>query len=157
MFFRAFVAFIALPGIGAVILPLFIAYCDPWSGSFWLPGLFVLGLGALVLIWCARDFYVSGKRTLAPWDPPNELVVIGLYRFVRNLMYMGVLLVVFGWCLYFWSPLLALYEVILATGFHIRVVRNQEPSLKKKFGGQWELYEREVPRWVPRVRPRKKP
>lgn len=157
MFFSAFFAFIALPGIGAVILPLIIVYCDPWTGGVWLPGLFVLGLGSLVLIWCVRDFYVSGKGTLAPWDPPKELVVAGLYRFVRNPMYLGVLLVVLGWCLSFWSPLLALYEIILAAGFHMRVVRNEEPRLKKKFGVRWELYEREVPRWLPRISPWKGP
>jgi protein-S-isoprenylcysteine O-methyltransferase Ste14 len=153
MFFRALAAFIVLPGIAAIIVPLLIAYFDPWSGGTWLPGLFLLCLGALVLIWCVRDFYVSGRGTLAPWDPPMELVVVGLYRFVRNPMYFGVLLLVLGWSVYFCSPLLVLYEVILATGFHIRVVVNEEPWLKKKFSRQWELYQQEVPRWLPRVRP----
>jgi protein-S-isoprenylcysteine O-methyltransferase Ste14 len=76
--------------------------------------------------------------------------VIGLYRFVRNPMYVGVLLLVCGWGVYFRSPLLILYTAVLAVGFHLRVVRNEEPWLKAQFGGQWELYQREIARWLPR-------
>lgn len=153
MFVRALIAFIVLPGFGAFIAPFIIAYIDPWIGNLQAPGLFVICLGAIFLLWCVRDFYVSGRGTLAPWDPPKKLVVVGLYRFMRNPMYSGVLLLILGWGLYFLSPLLILYDVALAIGFHIRIVRNEEPMLKQLFGEKWEIYAKEVPRWLPRRRP----
>ncbi len=151
MFFRALTAFIALPGIVAVITPPVIAYIDPWNRYHWSPGIFVMIIGAFVLFWCVRDFYKLGKGTLAPWNPPVKLVVAGLYRFVRNPMYIGVLLLVLGWSLYFFSLFLFLYTLALAIAFHIRVVRYEEPALKSQFGGQWELYQKEVSRWLPRM------
>ncbi len=153
MYIRALIAFIALPGIVAIIAPPLLAYFDPWKGYHWTPGISVMCIGTLVLLWCVRDFYVSGKGTLAPWDPPRKLVVVGLYRLVRNPMYVGVLLLVLGWSLYFYSPVLILYTAILAIGFHIRVVRNEEPRLKEQFGRQWGLYQQEVFRWLPRIKP----
>ena len=65
-----------------------------------MPGLLVMFLGTVVLGWCIRDFYISGKGTLAPWDPPRKLVVMGLYRYVRNPMYIGVLILVAGWFMF---------------------------------------------------------
>ena len=153
MFVRALIAFIVLPGIGAFIAPLIIAYIDPWIGNLQAPGIMVMCLGAISLLWCVRDFYLLGKGTLAPWDPTKKLVVVGLYRFMRNPMYISVLIVVFGWSLYFLSPILLLYDVALAIGFHIRIVRNEEPLLKQQFGEQWEIYAQEVPRWLPRRTP----
>jgi protein-S-isoprenylcysteine O-methyltransferase Ste14 len=153
MYIRALIAFIALPGVAALIVPPLIAYFDPWKGYHWAAGIPVMCLGAFILLWCVRDFFVSGKGTLAPWDPPRNLVVVGLYRFVRNPMYVGVLLLLFGWCLYFRSPVLFLYTAILAIGFHIRVIRNEEPWLKEQFGSQWEVYRHEVSRWLPRITP----
>jgi len=153
MFIRALIAFIALPGIAAIVAPPLIAYFDPWKGFRWAPGIFVMCIGGFVLLWCVRDFYISGKGTLAPWDPPRKLVVVGLYRFMRNPMYVGVLLLVLGWSLYFRSPILFLYTAILALGFHIRVVKKEEPWLNEQFGNQWVLYQQEVPRWLPRTTP----
>ncbi len=110
MFIRALIAFIALPGIAAIIAPPLIAYYDPWNGYHWTPGILIMWVGAFVLFWCIRDFYVSGRGTLAPWDPPKKLVVVGLYRFVRNPMYVGVLMLVLGWSIYYCSPVLFLSE-----------------------------------------------
>jgi protein-S-isoprenylcysteine O-methyltransferase Ste14 len=130
MFMRALLAFLVLPGVAAGIAPPAIAYVDPWRGAVWTPGLAVMLAGAIVLLWCVRDFYVSGKGTLAPWDPPLKIVTVGLYRFVRNPMYVGVLLLVFGWSLYLSSVLLALYMFVLAIGFHVWVITYEEPWIK---------------------------
>jgi protein-S-isoprenylcysteine O-methyltransferase Ste14 len=151
MVIRALLAFLALPGIAAVLAPPLIALLDPWQGQRWQPGLAVMCGGAFVLLWCVRDFYVSGKGTLAPWDPPKELVVVGLYRLVRNPMYIGVLLLVCGWALYLASPFLAGYAALLAVGFHARVVMHEEPWLDAQFGQQWRTYRAAIPRWVPRM------
>jgi protein-S-isoprenylcysteine O-methyltransferase Ste14 len=153
MFIRALISFIALPSIIAIIVPPLIAYFDPWNRVHWNIGIFSMIIGAGILLWCVRDFYTIGKGTLAPWNPPKKLVVIGLYRFVRNPMYVGVLLLILGWSLFFCSPLLFLYVSIVAIGFHRRVVRNEEPWLKTQFGNDWELYQQEVSRWLPRITP----
>jgi protein-S-isoprenylcysteine O-methyltransferase Ste14 len=151
MFTRALLAFFILPGIAAGIVPPVIAYVDPWRVAVWVPGLAVMVAGASVLLWCVRDFYVSGKGTLAPWDPPRKIVTVGLYRFVRNPMYIGVLLLVLGWSLYLSSVVLSAYMLALAIGFHVRVVRFEEPWMAAKFGEEWETYRASVSRWLPRL------
>jgi len=118
-----------------------------------MPGLAVMFVGAAVLLWCVRDFYATGKGTLAPWAPPKSLVVVGLYRFVRNPMYLGVLLLVLGWAVLLSSPILAAYAGVLAIGFHTRVVTHEEPWLESEFGEEWTEYRAAVSRWLPRLRP----
>lgn len=80
-------------------------------------------------------------------------MVVGLYRFIRNPMYVSVLMIITGWVLVAGSPLLAAYVVGLAAAFHLRVVLYEEPWLAKQFGFKWEVYSAQVPRWVPRLRP----
>ena len=155
MVVRALLAFLVLPCLAAVVAPPLIASIDPWRGPPRPPGLAVMIAGASVLLWCVRDFYVTGRGTLAPWAPPKQLVLVGLYRFVRNPMYIGVLLLVLGWALYAGSLFLAGYAVLLAVGFHLRVVMHEESWLESEFGQQWRAYKEEVPRWLPRIRRRK--
>ena len=75
----------------------------------------------------------------------------GLYRHVRNSMYIGVLLVIAGWALFFQSPLILGYGITVALFFHLFIMVVEEPSLRGKFGDSYEQYCREVGRWVPRV------
>jgi len=153
MFLRALASFIALPGMVAIILPPTIALIDPFKGNTWTPGIIIMAFGAFVLLWCVRDFFVSGKGTLAPWDPPKTLVVVGLYKFVRNPMYLGVLFLVLGWSCYFTSPLLLLYAIFFSQGFRRQVIYHEEPWLESQFQEQWQIYKKNVPRWLPRVKP----
>ena len=108
-----------------------------------------IAIGVVMLLWCVRDFYVSGRGTLAPWDPPKRLVIIGLYRFTRNPLYVGILLLLGGWSFLAASPWLAAYGVFLAIAFHLRVLLYEEPVLKKQFGEEWDGYAATVPRWWP--------
>jgi len=103
-----------------------------------------------ILLWCVRDFYTLGKGTLAPWDPPKKLVIAGLYRFMRNPMYVGVLCWVAGWSVIAGSPLLAGYTGLLAIGFHMRVIFYEEPTLARQFGSDWTRYRTSVNRWLPK-------
>lgn len=151
MFARALVAFLLLPGVFAGVVPYWIASADPWRCSGWTLGAFVMGCGAFVLLWCVRDFYVAGKGTLAPWQPPKRLVVIGLYRYSRNPMYLGVLTVVIGWAIFMGSPLLCCYLLVVALAFHTSVVFYEEPILSRQFAEEWQSYAARVPRWVPRL------
>ena len=91
-----------------------------------------------------------GQGTLAPWDPPRRLVVRGIYRYVRNPMISGVTCVLFGetlllgsigmlvWCLFF----------VLANVLYIP--RAEERGLEERFGADYALYKKNVPRWIPR-------
>ena len=125
-------------------------------GQGFFVGIVPLAAGAAILLWCVRDFYGAGKGTLAPWDPPKHLVTVGLYRFTRNPMYVGILLWLCGWSLLAGSPLLAGYTLFMAIAFHLRVVLYEEARLKKQFGEEWVSYAAMVSQWLPRL-PRRKP
>lgn len=153
MLLRALLAFLALPGIVAFAVPLLIASADGAHATVVLPGVLVVLAGFVLLLWCVRDFLVTGKGTLAPWDPPRRLVVTGLYRHVRNPMYVGVLTLVAGWAILFRSRVLAAYVVVLASAFHVRVLVHEEPWLAARFGTDWERYRAHVRRWWPRLAP----
>jgi protein-S-isoprenylcysteine O-methyltransferase Ste14 len=154
LFLRALAAFLVLPGTVAFIVPAFILGegARPAAGAAWGYGLW--GLGFAVLIACIRQFYVSGKGTLAPWDPPRHLVTEGPYRWTRNPMYVGVLLMIGGLAWAYRSTPLAVYGFAVAVVFHVRVLTYEEPRLQASFGGQWQAYRQAVARWIPGVRPR---
>jgi protein-S-isoprenylcysteine O-methyltransferase Ste14 len=80
MFIRALLAFLVLPGIVGFIVPALLVAPAPGQASYSWPGGCLMAVGLVLLLWCVRDFYVRGKGTLAPWDPPRNLVVVGLYR-----------------------------------------------------------------------------
>lgn len=147
MFARALLAFLACPGIVAGVIPA--AWLLATSRTLLVQplGLVPLMVGFFALLWCVRDFYVSGKGTLAPWAPPARLVVGGLYRHTRNPMYVAVTLILLGWAWSFGSPGLLVYAVAVAIAFHFRVVLGEEPWLARTHGNEWEQYARRVPRW----------
>ena len=149
---RALAAFLALPGVVAGIIPFFMARGDPFrSTGLWF-GALILAAGLAGLLWCVRDFLVSGRGTLAPWDPPKRLVTVGLYRLTRNPMYVSVLLITAGWAVLYTSPRLAAYTAFVAIAAHLRVTLIEEPWLHRQFGSEWENYRSHVNRWIPRLR-----
>jgi protein-S-isoprenylcysteine O-methyltransferase Ste14 len=150
---RALLAFLALPVFFCLVLPPILAYFDPRSGYGWLIGLVLVGCGLAIILRCTRDFYVAGKGTVAPWDPPRQLVVVGLYRFTRNPIYIGDLMLVGGWALVTGSPCVGWYLVILAIGFHLRVIFYEERWAARNFPSEWAAYSANVPRWLPRLTP----
>jgi len=146
VFLRALLAFLLMPGVVAFLVPALIASHGTLHFNF--VGAAVFATGVVVLVWCVVSFYTSGKGTLAPWAPPQRLVVSGLYRFSRNPMYIGVLLILIGWALLFRSTVLAWYAVAIAVAFHLRVVFGEEPWLARTHGEEWLNYKRSVPRWL---------
>jgi pimeloyl-ACP methyl ester carboxylesterase/protein-S-isoprenylcysteine O-methyltransferase Ste14 len=148
MLSRALLAFIALPGVVAFAVPLFIAGRRLVEGPFSAVGLIPLLAGIGLLFWCIRDFYVVGKGTLAPWQPPRRLVTTNLYRFSRNPMYVAVTVVNLGWAIVFQSWVLLLYALAVMTAFHLRVVFAEEPWLLQTHAIEWKRYAAKVPRWV---------
>ncbi len=136
--------------MAAGVIPLLILGGRLHRGPGAAPGAGLMVAGGFLLVWCVRDFYVSGRGTIAPWDPPKHLVVGGPYRLVRNPMYIAVLGLVGGWALAFGSLALTVYLAVLAAAFHGRVVLAEEPWLRRRFGKEWDAYSRQVPRWLPR-------
>lgn len=132
----------------AIVVPLFLMRPRGAPASFSLPGGVVLAAGSVLLLWCVRDFLVRGRGTLAPWDPPINLVRQGPYRFSRNPMYVAVLTMIAGWATGFRSSGLAIYGVVLAVAFHLRVIWGEEPFLADTHGEAWTQYRSRVPRWL---------
>jgi protein-S-isoprenylcysteine O-methyltransferase Ste14 len=153
LFLRALLAFLALPGIVAFLVPLMVlrAPDETWR-TFRPAGLLALLPGLLLLFLCVREFYVAGKGTLAPWEPPRHLVVSGPYRLSRNPMYVAVLLVLIGWAVGFWSGTLAVYAAAFVVIFHLRVILAEEPFLADIHGEAWHTYKGRVPRWFGPIR-----
>ncbi len=118
--------------------------------SFRLPGGLLMGAGAALYLNCLWDFTFTGRGTPAVWDPPVVFVSKGLYRFVRNPMYLAIGGVLVGETLFFQSATLGWMAAGIALGFHLFVVLYEEPALKRKFGSSYERYCSEVWRWLPR-------
>jgi protein-S-isoprenylcysteine O-methyltransferase Ste14 len=112
---------------------------------FWL-------IGAAGMVWCFWEFTFRGRGTPAPMDPPKELVISGLYRYVRNPMYVNGVTALLGWMI--WSPSLSLLIafVLFFSAAHLFVTLYEEPHLRKTFGAAYEEYCRKVPRWTPKFK-----
>lgn len=113
----------------------------------WSAPLFMLG--AAIYFWCLWDFAVTGRGTPAPIDPPKQLIVRGLYRRVRNPMYLGVWLAVAAWAVLSGSAHVVEYSLGMAVVIHLFVVLVEEPMLRRRFGASYEAYCRAVRRWWP--------
>lgn len=112
----------------------------------WLPWL----AGTAILLWSCWEFAFSGRGTPAPIDPPRVLVAEGVYRFVRNPMYLGALFILLGHVLWFQSLRLLITVAAVTAAFHLFVIFYEEPLLRRKFGVSYEEYCQRVSRWVPR-------
>jgi protein-S-isoprenylcysteine O-methyltransferase Ste14 len=147
---------VIVPGTVLVAVPCFLLQRQghPFSSVWCYAGLLPLGSGAGAALWCMWDFATVGQGTPAPVDPPRTLVTRGLYRWVRNPMYLGVTLVLAGETIVFKSRSLLEYACGAALLVHLFVVFYEEPTLKKKFGPSYQAYLGSVPRWLPRS-PRK--
>jgi len=144
---------VLVPGTVAVLVPYGILArggavldLEPFRA---LPAAPLLALGAATYFWCLWDFAVAGRGTPAPIDPPRQLVARGLYRYVRNPMYVGVLLVIVGWSALFDSVALLSYAAAVAVAFHLFVVLIEEPMLRRRFGPAYDAYCGAVRRWIP--------
>ncbi len=118
-------------------------------GVFRYFGVLPILIGAAIYFWCAWDFTFAGRGTPAPIDPPKELVVRGLYRYVRNPMYVGILSILLGEAVLFASRRLFEYTAVVFISFFLVVVLYEEPALRHKFGESYRRYCKSVPRWIP--------
>ncbi len=150
---RTLIFLVLVPGTVLFYIPIAIASSTERLvplGPLRFLGLASLALGTAIVLWCARDFTVKGRGTPAPIDPPKELVVQGLYRYVRNPMYVGAVLILVGHFGWFRALDLLLYLAFVFLAFHLFVVFYEEPALTRKFGDGYRDYRASVPRWIPR-------
>jgi protein-S-isoprenylcysteine O-methyltransferase Ste14 len=158
-------AIILLPGMVTLVIPgtiLWLGGMDSFHLWRSVPALKVMlsiigvtciSLGLLLMIATIRLFVKVGKGTLAPWEPPQRLVVQGVYRHVRNPMISGVLFVLLGESIITASLPLFLWFVIFEIVNALYIPLSEEPGLIKRFGDEYLTYKRNVPRWVPRLTP----
>jgi protein-S-isoprenylcysteine O-methyltransferase Ste14 len=158
LFSKNLIFTLLVPGAIAVYIPLYIALARGQLLAFkpvWLPILALLSIlaGSAIYLWCLWDFAVLGRGTPAPIDSPKWLVVRGPYRYVRNPMYLGVLLVIAGWAVWFQSWPIVRHGAVVALLVHMFIVLVEEPSLHKRFGADYDRYCKAAGRWIPRGRP----
>lgn len=122
------------------------------SNVFLFIGLVPITLGLITLIGFIWGFILAGTGTPVLYDMPEEMIVRGSYRFVRNPMYVGGCLILLGQAILFKSFGFLVYLVVLFLLFHLLVVFIEERMLKQKFGELYEQYCKSVPRWIPRLR-----
>jgi len=149
-------AFFALaPGVVAGLVPWWLTgwSVGPGSSPLRLSGAIPIAAGALVLVHAFVRFVVEGAGTPAPVAPTEHLVVGGLYRYVRNPMYLAVLACILGQSIVLGRSVLLGYASIVCLAFVAFVRWYEEPTLARRYGAQYEAYRRAVPAWRPRLRP----
>lgn len=160
--FRHLLAVALLPVTVAVLVPFWIArrygvaVTPGTSGTALLApgaGLVVVAAGLALFLASLRQFVVVGRGTLAPWDPPRHLAIGGVYRFVRNPMIAGVIVILVGEALALRSGPHALWALGFLAINLVYVPLLEEPRLRRRFGDAYATYCRHVPRIVPRLRP----
>jgi protein-S-isoprenylcysteine O-methyltransferase Ste14 len=120
-------------------------------GAAQIPALACISAGAVLLAMCIVEFARSGRGTLSPLDPPRELVVRGLYRYVRNPMYLSVTTIVLGEAMLTRSSALTVYWALWFVFVNVFVIGYEEPTLREMFGRSYEDYARRVGRWIPKL------
>jgi protein-S-isoprenylcysteine O-methyltransferase Ste14 len=150
--------FVLVPGAVAGVVPWSLTgWTVGQSGGSWLPlrlaGAALTVAGAMVLVHAFVRFVAEGAGTPAPVAPTERLVVGGLYRYVRNPMYVAVLAAITGQALLLARPVLLAYALAVLAAVAAFVRWYEEPALAERFGSEYETYRAAVPGWRPRLRP----
>lgn len=162
MFFRHLLAITVLPFTVTVLVPLWLARrngtalalgSSPGAVALQTIGAVVLAVGLRLFVASLSRFADEGKGTLAPWDPPRELVVRGPYRYVRNPMISGVVFILFGEAALLLSLSHAQWAVLFLGINLVFIPLFEEPQLAARFGDAYLEYCRHVPRVIPRLTP----
>jgi len=156
-------AIIVLPGTAVVFVPAALVWLSRDSRlaampsnylqpAFWI-GILAITAGIGLAIWTSRLFLSVGEGTPAPWDPPRKFVVLGPYRYVRNPMIIGVLLILMGEALLLHSALIAAWMLVFFLLNAIYFPAIEEKDLERRFGNPYREYTKNVRRWIPRLSP----
>ncbi len=149
------VFFVVAPGVVAGLIPWLLTGWHPRSGPWPLrvAGLLLLVAGTAFLVTAFVRFVVEGLGTPAPVAPPKRLVVGGVYRYVRNPMYLAVLACILGQYLLLFQAVLLVDLLVTGAAMVAFVGLYEEPRLAEQFGEDYAAYRRAVPGWWPRLRP----
>jgi protein-S-isoprenylcysteine O-methyltransferase Ste14 len=159
---RHLLAVAILPFTVTVLVPVWIARRDqitpaiggsPGALALQAAGVAALGVGILLFLSSLRRFATEGQGTLAPWDPPRNLVVRGPYRFVRNPMISGVIIILAAEAMLLVSPSHALWALAFLGLNSVQIPLVEEPQLRARFGDAYREYCAHVPRIIPRFTP----
>jgi protein-S-isoprenylcysteine O-methyltransferase Ste14 len=154
----SFLFLLLAPGVVAGVVPWWLSH---WQmepaffaiSAFRIAGVLLIVTGAPMILDSFGRFAIQGLGTPAPVLPTKHLVVTGLYRYVRNPMYVGVAATIFGQGLLFGNIRVLEYGLFVWLAFHLFVLGYEEPTLRGTFGAEYEEFRRNVPRWIPRARP----
>ncbi len=143
-------------GLFAVLIPLRLLSLDFQLvavdiGSVRYCGLIFMITGSVINLKCYWDLIFTGKGTMDPLMPTEKLVARGFYQFIRNPVYVGLFLILFGEAILFRSTVLLGYSLLWLLALNLIVVFIEEPSLRRKFGESYDEYLKSVPRWIPRL------
>lgn len=145
-----------LPMIVLIIIPLNIEKnIHPHNFLALFAGLLLIFSGLYIIILTITKFVSIGKGTLAPWSPTVKLIIDGVYRYVRNPMIIGVLIVLAGESIAVLSFNIFIWTLLFFIINNIWYIFYEEPDLEKKFGDEYRKYKKSVPRWIPRLEPYK--
>ncbi len=150
------VFFIVAPGTVAGLIPWWLT--NGWANRtdsvlMHAGGGLLIAAGLAVLVHSFARFVVEGLGTPAPVAPTKHLVVGGLYRYVRNPMYVAIIVIVLGQALALGESLLLAYAAVTWAVPAAFVKAYEEPTLLRTYGEQYETYRRNVPAWIPRLTP----
>lgn len=147
--------FIVAPGVVAGLIPWWITGWEVRStlAPIRIAGVILIAAGVMALVYSFVRFVVEGIGTPAPVAPTERLVVGGLYRHVRNPMYVAVLAIIIGQSLLLGQWSLIWYALVAGGAMAAFARFYEEPALARQFGSQYDLYKDNVPGWWPRVTP----
>ena len=146
------------PGVVAGVVPWWLTGWEvreplPYWAALRVAGVLLIAAGVVVLLHAFVRFVVEGLGTPAPVAPTERLVVGGLYRYVRNPMYLAVAATIVGQALALGQLILLPYAAAFAVAVAAFVHWYEEPTLRRQFGEQYEAYRHAVPAWWPRRTP----
>lgn len=157
-----FKAILQLPFIVALILPLLIHLFTkefiviPICGRpFWqsaIIGSSFLTIGLALFIKSLQLFDKIGKGTLAPWNPTSNMIIVGLYQYVRNPMIIGVVFILLAEAFFYQNGNILIFTGIFVTLKTLYFIFDEEPTMRKRYGNEYLAYKKHVPRWIPRVK-----
>lgn len=143
-----------LAGTVTIVIPGLLVWATGTNVGWWSAiGALVLAAGLALFAWTVDLFVRIGRGTLAPWDATRRLVVKGPYCYVRNPMITAVLTILLGETLTLGNPWIAVEAAVFFAINAVYFPLSEEPGLRRRFGAEYDEYARNVPRWIPRLRP----
>jgi protein-S-isoprenylcysteine O-methyltransferase Ste14 len=153
---------LALPFTVLVIIPVLIVYLFPElmltpfddinKTAVNILGVLLALAGAFLFIHSIIIIVKIGRGTLAPWNPAKKLVVVGIYRHMRNPMILGVIFILLAESIFVGSTAILIWAIVFYLANHLYFIYKEEPDLQKRFGNEYREYVKNVPRWIPKLK-----